>query len=309
MVELLEWIVDDSQPSKCYFRKLAEAYALFFSALSMKLQSNGETPVENPWQNHLLNLILSDANPFSQQSELSPPRNLGISLIQQVEEDLRKLHQLYLLDSVQMLSALRPVSPENLWVSWDQFHGLRQNRVLIVKPCRIEAALSSDNKLGLLCGSSGEFYSSTGSDFQSIQSLSLEAHASGASLEGIESIDPIRLEDLVGCDDQKDWLVRNTTHFLAGLPANNVFVYGDRGTGKSSAIKALLHHFSDKPLRMLEISREDLSDLPEVMKRLRSRREYFIVFIDDLSFEEGETKYKTLKAMLEGGLSLVLSMF
>ena len=304
MVELLEWIVDDSQPSKCYFRKLAEAYALFFSALSMKLQSNGETPVENPWQNHLLDLILSDANPFSQQSELSPPRNLGISLIQQVEEDLRKLHQLYLLDSVQMLSALRQVSPENLWVSWDQFHGLSaKSKSLSSSRAELKQHFHLTTNWDSCVDRLGEFYSSTGVGiFSQFKAFHWKPHASGASLEGIESIDPIRLEDLVGCDDQKDWLVRNTTHFLAGLPANNVFVYGDRGTGKSSAIKALLHHFSDKPLRMLEISREDLSDLPEVMKKLRSRREYFIVFIDDLSFEEGETQYKTLKAVLEGGL-------
>jgi uncharacterized protein len=126
--------------------------------------------------------------------------------------------------------------------------------------------------------------------------------SSGGLIEPIQRPDPIRLDELVGCEDQKDWLVRNTSHFLAGYPANNVFVYGDRGTGKSSAIKALLHQFSTSPLRMIEISRDDLGDLPEVMKQVAPRRERFLLFVDDLSFEEGETQYKTLKAVLEGSL-------
>ena len=122
----------------------------------------------------------------------------------------------------------------------------------------------------------------------------------GGVILPIPEPDPIRLADLIGYDDQKQLLLQNTTFFLSGYPANNVFIYGDRGTGKSSAIKALLHQFPDRPFRMLEISREDLFDLPDVMNTLRARPEYFVVFIDDLSFEEGETQYKTLKAVLEG---------
>ena len=148
-----------------------------------------------------------------------------------------------------------------------------------------------------------DFYSETGVGiFGQFKAFRWKRTPAGGFLEGIASPDPIRLEDLVGCDYQTDRLVRNTTHFLAGFPANNIFVYGDRETGKSSAIKALLHHFVHHPLRILEVSRDDLSDLPEVMKILRPRLEYFIVFIDDLSFEEGETQYKTLKAVLEGSL-------
>jgi predicted AAA+ superfamily ATPase len=110
------------------------------------------------------------------------------------------------------------------------------------------------------------------------------------------------LEELVGFESEKETLVRNTSYFLAGYPANNVFVYGDRGTGKSSAIKALLNHFPATPLRMIEVSRDELGDLPQVMALVRARRERFILFVDDLSFEEGETQYKTLKAVLEGSL-------
>lgn len=304
MIEFLDLIVQDTRQSSHYPRKLAEAYALFFSALSIRAASNGEAPVGNPWQNHLLDLVLSNENPFSHRSELTQSRISGGSLIQQVEEDLRKLRQLYLLESAQILSALEHVSPENSWVRWDQFDfPTRKNVSLASSRASLKQHLHVTTNWDSCVDRLAEFYSSAGVGiFSQFRAFHWKPGISGGSLEGIESIDPIRLEDLVGCDDQKDWLVRNTTHFLAGLPANNIFVYGDRGTGKSSAIKALLHHFTDRPFRMLEISREDLSDLPEVMKILRTRREYFVVFIDDLSFEEGETQYKTLKAVLEGGL-------
>jgi hypothetical protein len=305
MIEFLDLIVQDTQQSWQRSRKLAEAYALFFSALSMKAASNGEAPVGNPWQNHLLDLVLSDENSFSHRSATTQARTFGSSMIQQVEEDLRKLHRLYLLDSAQIQSVLDHVFPENSWVHWDQFDSSPHDTVRSPASSRtslkehLRVTADWDSCVGRLA----EFYSSAGVGiFSQFRAFHWRPGVPAGSLDGIQSIDPIRLEDLVGCEDQKTWLVRNTTHFLAGLPANNVFVYGDRGTGKSSAIKALLHHFTDRPFRMLEISREDLSDLPQVMKILRSRREYFVVFIDDLSFEEGETQYKTLKAVLEGGL-------
>ncbi len=304
MFGFLERMVLDTPESAEYFRNLTEAYALFFSSLSSKVLSNGEQPVGSPWQNHLLDLLLNDENPFSLHAELTQSTHLGPSLIQQVEEDLRRLRQLYLLDASQMLSALRQVSPENAWITWDQFHNPPAGSASADSArASIKQHLHHTPDWSTCAGRLAAFYSSEGVGiFGQFKAFRWAPGVPQGSLEGIESVDPIRLENLVGCDDQKDWLIRNTTHFLAGLPANNVFVYGDRGTGKSSVIKALLHHFAERSLRMLEMSREDLSDLPNVMKILRLRREYFIVFIDDLSFEEGETQYKTLKAVLEGGL-------
>jgi len=304
MIGFLERMALDSRKSTEYFRNLAEAYALFFSALSMQVVSSRETPVGSPWQNHLLDLVLSDENPFSLHAELTGSVNLGPSLIQQVEEDLRKLRQLYLIDASQVLSALSQIFPENAWVSWDQFHKVSAANLEVASArASMKYHLHVTPDWATCVNRLATFYSSGGVGiFGQFKAFRWMPGVPQGSLEGIESVDPIRLEDLVGCDDQKDWLIRNTTHFLAGFPANNVFVYGDRGTGKSSVIKALLHQFADRPLRMLEISREDLGDLHAVMKILRSRREYFVVFIDDLSFEEGETQYKTLKAVLEGGL-------
>jgi len=304
MIEFLDLIIQDSERCWQYSRRLVESYALFFSALSIKALSDAGAPVGNPWQNHLLDLVLSDENPFSRRSESTQLTTLGRSMVQQVEEDLRRLRQLYLLDSAQIQSVLEQISPANSWVGWNQFtSSTDKNKPFASSRESLKQHLHVAMDWGSCVDRLAEYYSSTGVGiFGQFRAFHWKSDISGGSLEGIEFVDPIQLKDLVGCDDQKDWLVRNTTHFLAGLPANNVFVYGDRGTGKSSAIKALLHHFPDKPFRIVEISREDLSGLPQVMKILRSRREYFVVFIDDLSFEEGETQYKTLKAILEGGL-------
>jgi predicted AAA+ superfamily ATPase len=123
---------------------------------------------------------------------------------------------------------------------------------------------------------------------------------SGGELRPVEALDLPRLEALVGYDRERAPVVRNTAQFVAGLPANDVLIAGARGTGKSSTIKALLRRFGDRGLRLVEVAKTDLGDLPTIVERLRPRHERFILFIDDLSFEADESAYKGLKALLEG---------
>ncbi|MDH7479751.1 MAG: ATP-binding protein, partial [Syntrophomonadaceae bacterium] len=101
---------------------------------------------------------------------------------------------------------------------------------------------------------------------------------------------------------QRQQLILNTERFLSGLPASNVLLYGKRGTGKSSMVKALLNRYYLQGLRLVEVSKDDLSDLPSIVNLLRNRTLHFIIFVDDLSFEEHEIQYKGLKAVLEGGI-------
>jgi predicted AAA+ superfamily ATPase len=112
----------------------------------------------------------------------------------------------------------------------------------------------------------------------------------------------LALDDLQGIDRQKGILVRNTHQFIRGLPANNALLWGSRGTGKSSLIKALLQRFSNEGLRLIEVDRNELVDLPEIVALLRDRPERFILFCDDLSFEAGDPGYKALKVALDGSL-------
>lgn len=123
-------------------------------------------------------------------------------------------------------------------------------------------------------------------------------------ITGIERPDPVRFSELKGIDWIIERLKENTEQFLNGLPHNNVLLYGPRGTGKSSSVKALLNEYHERGLRIIEISRDLLFYLPEIAELLKRRKEKFIIFCDDLSFDEEERSYRTLKAILEGGLEM-----
>ncbi len=114
--------------------------------------------------------------------------------------------------------------------------------------------------------------------------------------------DPVRLSDLIAYESEREEVVRNTEQFLRGLPSNNVLLYGDRGTGKSSTVKALLNEYHSQGLRMIEVPKSRLGDFPEISRRLAGRGGRFIIFVDDLAFEDNEENYTALKAALEGGL-------
>ena len=122
-------------------------------------------------------------------------------------------------------------------------------------------------------------------------------------LESLPAPHTFPLSRLAAVDSQTAKLVRNTEQFLAGRPANNVLLTGSRGTGKSSLVKALLHEYGTNGLRLIEVDKSDLTTLPALLQLLASRPEKFIVFCDDLSFEDGEDGYKALKTALDGGLS------
>ncbi len=122
-------------------------------------------------------------------------------------------------------------------------------------------------------------------------------------LEAIPFHSPVHLDDLLGIDRQKRRIDRNTRQFLRGLPANNVLLWGPRGTGKSSLIKALLNAYQGQGLRLIEVDKSRLEELPDFVTALHGRPERFIVFCDDLSFEAADSGYKTLKVVLDGSLS------
>jgi len=139
--------------------------------------------------------------------------------------------------------------------------------------------------------------------FASAIAFSWQRREGGGHFRPIKHPDVMQLEYLLGIDRQREALVRNTRQFLCGVPANHVLLWGERGTGKSSVIKALLQRFAGDGLRLVQVHRHDLLDLPEMIDRLWDRPEYFILFCDDLSFEEDDAEYKELKALLEGGLT------
>lgn len=123
------------------------------------------------------------------------------------------------------------------------------------------------------------------------------------TLEPVRQVAQMRLADLQEIDGQKDKIRRNTQQFVQGLPANNVLLTGARGTGKSSLVKACLNEYAAQGLRLIEVDKADLVDLPDIVDVVADRPERYIVFCDDLSFEDGEAGYKALKSILDGSVS------
>jgi predicted AAA+ superfamily ATPase len=123
------------------------------------------------------------------------------------------------------------------------------------------------------------------------------------SLEPVMHLGKLSLDDLKEIDEQKDKIRRNTEQFVSGVPANNVLLTGSRGTGKSSLIKACLNAYAARGLRLIEVDKADLTDLPDIVELVFDRAEKFIIYCDDLSFEEGESGYKALKSILDGSIA------
>ncbi len=254
------------------FFKLAEA-----SEFDQQYLTNG-------WQNHLLNLIIQDDNPFTRQAAVKGDK-INPSLFKAALHDLKILQILF-------------------------------NDIDVLKDFD-EMIVPTDNDE--LPGKNLSVKLSSAADWSScIKDLIKHYHLNGVGifgryhalrwdgetkcLVGVSHPDPVQLSDLIGYQQERQQVLDNTEALLAGCPANNVLLYGDRGTGKSSTVKALIHAYGNRGLRLIEIPKQYLVDFPAVVQQLRTRPQYFILFIDDLSFEEFEVEYKALKAVLEGGL-------
>ncbi|MEW6110187.1 MAG: ATP-binding protein [Nitrospirota bacterium] len=140
--------------------------------------------------------------------------------------------------------------------------------------------------------------------FDTFKAFRVSSQNNRLFIRGIREHDPVRFQELKGIDQVISALIENTEQFLYSLPCNNVLLYGPRGTGKSSAIKALLNKYGRKGLRMIEMPRDTLFNIIEVADVIKDRPDKFIIFCDDLSFEEDEKSYRQLKAVLEGGVEI-----
>lgn len=262
------------------------------------------------FRNHLLDSITGSENAFSLAAEGEIYANLDSLLLEALKHDLRLLKVVYDFDLLLLLRHIR-----KLYHLDEYFPGFEH----------LKANVSSENshmgyygceqaaiKHCLACGADWSedteklhaFLHKTGSGiFGRFWAFRWNALGEGSGLCGVAKPDPIRIKDLVGYEDQKKEITRNTRQFVDGRRANNVLLYGDRGTGKSSTIKSLVHLFGRQGLRLLEISKHDLLSLHSVVAAINGRPQRFIIFIDDLSFEEDETEYKELKALLEGSVA------
>ena len=270
------------------------AVAGVFGRLWEGLASEPDRLLPDAWQSYLVGRLLDDENVFSLGAERGA---VGGVVLDQAGRDLGTLGALFGLDARTLLDAVEEAVPElaGMWLPWtDPTHGGDGS------PRSVFARkLAAAGDWGGQAETLAEHFARHGAGaFGRHRAFRWE----GDGLRAVPEPDPIRLESLVAYERERGPLVENTRRFLAGLPAHNALLYGQPGTGKSSTVKALLNEYADRGLRLVEVAKEDLGSLPRVLGLLRERGPRFVLFVDDLSFEEHEVEYKALKALLEGSV-------
>jgi uncharacterized protein len=260
-------------------RAVVEAYGDWFSALANRGIG---------WQEHLLQRLVEADNSFSRAAAQS---DIAMAVAMGAGRDLQVLQQLYdydveaiAADVNQQANLAVPLVP---WVNWVGDQPLRQ---------AFEGSEDWTDAMPSLV----EIYRQRGvGRFGTYWAFRWQQ----GQLVGLAHPDPVALHNLVGYEWQQQALVNNTESLLKGHSALNVLLYGSRGTGKSSLIKSLLSRYGQRGLRLVEIAKADLQDLPQVVEQVRNIPQKFIFFVDDLSFEADEEQFKALKVVLDGSIT------
>ena len=251
----------------------------------------------NLWHSDLTWFLLTDENPFTLSREYAPDREDTLGRL--AKKDLSLFLDLFHYD---LASASRDLLKVDLFDELEMT-GLGKKaggvgRLVSETARRLAEAADAHSFFRVLT----DHYAHHGVGIFGLGHAFRVEENSRALLRPIFNEDPVRLSDLVGYDLQKEQLVRNTVAFLEGRPANNVLLYGDSGSGKSTCVRALLHEFYPHGLRLIELYKHQFRSLSDVIALVKQRNCKFILFIDDLSFEDFEIEYKFLKAVIEGGV-------
>ena len=276
--------------------------------------------VAHNWPKHLARLILEDENPFSRAAAQGGRAALNPSLWALAVRDLQVCRSLGAIRSRELKAAAAAQFPDiraaslapESWPEWEQNGKGQQDAEEKWGPQQGSLPWYSDlyrEALHSVILDTPEQSADTLAKYHQRlgygelgRYVAFRWRGEGQYLEGIAEPDPVRREHLIGLDRELKLIAENTEYFLAGHAANNMILYGNRGTGKSSAVKSLLDSYGQQGLRLVELAKRDLGDFPKVVRLLSSRPQKFIIFVDDLSFDDTEPEYKALKTVLEGGL-------
>ncbi|MDP4176880.1 MAG: ATP-binding protein [Bacillota bacterium] len=284
--KLLKLYEDNNSDSK----KIDKIYYELYSKLiqfseTKKLQGDA-------WKNYLLSLIAADENIFSLQCEKSVI-DKNDTLFNLVKHDSEILNKLYNINLFNKNSELNNVISDYSPVENGNYSSSLENNLSVLNYI-FNNFTSADNLSVELMN----YYSKYGCGILSKYSAFTWNNEIG--LNPVNNPDKITFDDIIGYDDQKKTLMENTEAFVRGKKANNVLLFGDKGTGKSSSVKALLNKYSKDGLRIVEITKEQLINFVDIINSVKNRRQRVIIFIDDLSFEESEIEYKCMKSIIEG---------
>lgn len=259
-----------------------EEIAKLISELTNMAEENGYSG--NLFKSYIIHIMLKNENVFTLMAENGCDIKDG-SLYKLAKRDIEAIKNLaninllelpdarYLSEALEEIMNYTPVNPNN------------ENGININDDFSIDDIIKFHNKYG--CGDVSVYRAFRYDDNKK-------------KLVGVAHPDPITFDKLIGYEAQTQMLIDNTLAFINGYASNNVLLVGARGTGKSSSVKALVNKYFDDGLRLVEIKKEQIENLPEILKLLRPRGRKFIIFIDDLSFDDGEIQYKYMKSLLEG---------
>ncbi len=284
-----------------------------------------ELIVKKSIRDHIVDLVIVDENPFSIACEHIDYDKIHSMLLKATSSDLKTLELLSRMSS----NALKEYALRNLcnldfevevvkgFPDWDFAASSEMNKAKSdgIKSsqdsgCEPSSVFKESIKELLYKGDwdkltkeLSKFYKANGTGiFSSFRAFIWERDGNVGRLKGIASPDNVLLSDFIGYEAERAEIIQNTEQFLEGYSSNNVLLYGDRGTGKSSTVKALVNEYYKKGLRIVEVPKNNLVDFPKILMQLKDRKQRFIIFIDDLAFADDEENYTSLKAVLEGGL-------
>jgi predicted AAA+ superfamily ATPase len=288
---------------------IATAYSRTFRELAAAAQDESTLQLprlSDTWQAYLVARLLDASSLWSTLVERSGPASVPDTLRAQARRDLRTLQRLFRLSAETILELVQklvtPALPalDDAWTSWRELAptGIDGTPPVHAREILAQEIAACDNWETLLPALE-KYWTRHGTGPLAHYRI-LRWEENQQSLIGIAHPDPIQLTSLIGQQRQQGRLRANVERLLAGLPAHDMLLYGPPGTGKSSTIKALVNTYEEQGLRLVEIRRDDIGALPQIVAQLRTRAPRYLIFIDDLSFEEHETAYKVLKVMLEG---------
>ena len=258
---------------------------------------------DNLWHNYLTFFLMMSENPFSITCEKVGASDGSVNGL--VANDFRIFKKLFDYDFKPIESALgidcfTQISNYKAIVKKDLMYNHNVSEKVRALSKKLEAAKDEQEFFDVVTG----FYKAYGVGMFGLnKAFRIEEHLDGGfSFMPINNMDAVMLDDLIGYEIQKKKLTDNTEAFVQGKKANNVLLFGDSGTGKSTSIKAIVNAYYDQGLRMIEIYKHQFRDLSNVIAQIKNRNYRFITYMDDLSFEEHEIEYKFLKAVIEGGV-------
>jgi predicted AAA+ superfamily ATPase len=257
---------------------------------------------ENLWQNYLTFLLMTNENSFSLSCERIGAQEGSVNLF--AKHDFQIFWNLFHFDFSKIendlgISCFQILSRYQALPKKEQRYHKNVSEKVQALSRALSAAQDGDELFQIMT----EHYRTVGVGVFGInRAFRVQSYDHRLNFFPISNMDRILLSDLVGYELQKKQLQYNTEAFLEGRSANNVLLYGDSGTGKSSSVKALLNEYYDRGLRMIELYKHQFQALSQVIAAIKNRNYRFIIFIDDLSFEENEVEYKFLKAVIEGGV-------